>query len=48
MGTSGRGLVVIFKFIMSNKNEAKGLSFSKNEGVTYVTGHGVTEHLELR
>ncbi len=43
MGASGRGLVVIFKFIMSNKNEAEGLSFSRDGGVTYVTGHGVTE-----
>jgi hypothetical protein len=43
MGASGRGLVVIFKFIMSNKNEAEGLSFSRNGGVTYVTGHGVTK-----
>jgi hypothetical protein len=43
MGASGRGFVVIFKFIMSNKNEAEGLSFSRNGGVTYVTGHGVIE-----
>jgi hypothetical protein len=43
MGASGRGLVVIFKFIMSNKNEVEGLSFSRNGGVTYVTRHGVTE-----
>jgi hypothetical protein len=46
MGASGRGLVEIFKFITSNKNEAEGLSFSRNRGVTYVTGHQVVHWCE--
>jgi len=44
MGTNGKDHGGIFKCITLHKaSKAEGLSFLKNEGVTYVTEHGVTE-----
>jgi hypothetical protein len=44
MGTSGKDPAGIFKSITLLKVRiAKGLSFLRNGGVTYVTGNGVVE-----
>ncbi len=44
MGISGRDPAEIYKSITLHKiRRAEGLSFLRNGGVTYVTGHGVAE-----
>jgi hypothetical protein len=44
MQISGKDLAEIFKSITLHKiKRAKGLSFLRNGGVTYVTGHMVVE-----
>jgi hypothetical protein len=44
MGISGKDPVEIFKSITLHKiRRAEGLSFLRNGGVTYVTGHRVAE-----
>jgi hypothetical protein len=46
MGTNGKDHGGIFKCITPHKAyKAEGLSFLRNGGVTYVTGHGVTGQL---
>jgi hypothetical protein len=44
MGISGKDPAEIFKSIIPHEvRRAKGLSFLRNEGVTYVTDYGVAE-----
>jgi hypothetical protein len=44
MGISGKDPTETFKSITLHKiRRAEGLKFLRNEGVTYVTGQGVTE-----